>query len=138
MPIKISQDETPSLNLTSMIDIVFLLIIFFMVGTQFTDVEHQMELTVPQVDDAAATESLVQHHVVNVFTDASITIDGELCDLGSLISRFEQEKSDGNRVHVLIRGDADGAFQNVATVLSACRKAGVDQMGVSVKLAQNN
>ena len=36
----------------------------------------------------------------------------------------------------IIRGDAEGAFQNVASVLSACRRAGVSDMGVSVRMAR--
>jgi biopolymer transport protein ExbD len=52
MPLKTHVDEQPTLNLTPMIDIVFLLIIFFMVGTKFTELERKMALEVPQVGDA--------------------------------------------------------------------------------------
>ena len=44
MPLKIHIDEQPSLNMTPMIDIVFLLIIFFMVGTKFTELERKIGL----------------------------------------------------------------------------------------------
>ena len=54
MPLKTHMDEAPTLNLTSMIDIVFLLIIFFMVGTKFTELERKIGLHVPQVTDAGA------------------------------------------------------------------------------------
>jgi len=37
MPLKTQQDEQPTLNLTPMIDVVFLLIIFFMVATKFDE-----------------------------------------------------------------------------------------------------
>ena len=48
MPLKTStSEELPSVNLTPMIDIVFLLIVFFMVGTQFTDKERQINLKLP-------------------------------------------------------------------------------------------
>ena len=40
MPLKTHQEQLPELNLTSMIDIVFLLIIFFMVGTKFAEIER--------------------------------------------------------------------------------------------------
>jgi len=49
MPLKTHQDELPELNLTPMIDVVFLLIIFFMVGTKFADMERNVELKVPRV-----------------------------------------------------------------------------------------
>lgn len=53
MPLKTHTDEQPSLNLTSMIDVVFLLIIFFMVGTKFTELERKIGLQVPEVNDSA-------------------------------------------------------------------------------------
>ena len=54
MPIKTYQEPEPTLNLTPMIDIVFLLIIFFMVGTEFTEMERQIELDLPAVKQFGA------------------------------------------------------------------------------------
>ena len=49
MPLKIQHDEAPALNLTSMIDVLFLLIIFFMVATKFDEMERNIEVAVPEV-----------------------------------------------------------------------------------------
>lgn len=135
MPIKINQDEKPAINLTPMIDIVFLLVIFFMVGTKFSEVEQQLELTVPEVGGTATVLPAVQRHVVAIFKDGTVSLDGELMDLLQLESELEAECERGDQVNVVIRGDAEGAFQNVATVLSVCRNAGVNDLGVSVRLA---
>ncbi len=54
MPLKTSQlEEMPALNLTSLIDVLFLLIIFFMIGTKFIESERQIELEVPKVNAPA-------------------------------------------------------------------------------------
>lgn len=135
MPIKINQDEKPAINLTPMIDVVFLLVIFFMVGTKFSDVEQQLELTVPEVTGTAVTRPTVQRHVVAVFKDGTVSLDGELMDMEQLGIQLKAEKKRGDEVNVVIRGDAEGAFQNVASVLSVCRDAGVSDLGVSVRLA---
>ncbi len=135
MPIKINQDEKPAINLTPMIDVVFLLVIFFMVGTKFSDVEQQLELTVPEVTGTAVTRPPVQRHVVAVFKDGTVSLDGELMDMEQLGIQLKAEKKRGDEVNVVIRGDAEGAFQNVASVLSVCRDAGVSDLGVSVRLA---
>ena len=135
MPIKINQDEKPAINLTPMIDIVFLLVIFFMVGTKFSEVEQQLELTVPEVGGTATVLPAVQRHVVAIFKNGTVSLDGELMDLLQLESELKAECDRGDQVNVVIRGDAEGAFQNVATVLSVCRNAGVNDLGVSVRLA---
>ena len=56
MPLKTHLDEQPTLNLTPMIDIVFLLIIFFMVGTKFTELERKIALQVPEVSDVEGAQ----------------------------------------------------------------------------------
>ena len=53
MPLKIQHhDDMPALNLTSMIDVLFLLIIFFMVATKFDEMERNIQVAVPEVAQA--------------------------------------------------------------------------------------
>ena len=58
MPLKTDTIEEPNLNLTPMIDIVFLLIIFFMVGTRFTEMERQYDIRLPTVSEALPLTNL--------------------------------------------------------------------------------
>jgi len=137
MPLKTHQDEQPSINLTPMIDIVFLLIIFFMVGTKFTELERNMELEVPQVSDVGALTSAPQQQVVNVYGDGRIALDKEFVSLEELKSRLTRTRSQYADLGVLVRGDAQGPLQNVTTVLDVVRQAGISDMGISVRLAKN-
>ena len=135
MPLKTYHEDPPTLNLTSMIDVVFLLVIFFMVGTKFTELERKIELEVPQVGNVQTLTSPLATRVINVYRDGSITIDRMVVSLDEL-QRVLQGAIDAQRgTRVLIRGDADGAFQNVASVLGVCRAAGIQDMGISVRLA---
>jgi biopolymer transport protein ExbD len=127
-------DDQPSLNLTSMIDVVFLLIIFFMVGTKFTVMERKIGLKVPQVADVRALAPAPEKRVVGVYRDGRITLDREFVSLDELKSKLAITRQEYSDLGVVVRGDADGAFQNVATVLSACREAGISELGISVRL----
>ncbi|MBW3596672.1 MAG: biopolymer transporter ExbD [Planctomycetes bacterium] len=138
MPLKTHQDEAPSLNLTSMIDVVFLLIIFFMVGTKFTEMERKIALQVPQVNDAGALAPAPEKFVVNVYSDGRLSLDREMVTLEQLSARLAQARSEYEGLGVIVRGDADGAFQHVAEALNACRQAGIAEMGISVRLARND
>ncbi|MBC8356611.1 MAG: biopolymer transporter ExbD [Planctomycetes bacterium] len=135
MPLKTHMDEQPSINLTPMIDVVFLLIIFFMVGTKFTELERKLGLEVPEVSDVKTLTPAPERRVVNVFNDGHIELDREDVTLEELVQRLVQAQSEYAELGVLVRGDAEGAFQNVATVLGAVREAGVSDMGISVRLA---
>jgi biopolymer transport protein ExbD len=137
MPLKTHQDEAPALNLTSMIDVVFLLIIFFMVGTKFTEMERKITLQVPEVSDAGALAPAPEKFVVNVYADGSMSLDREMLSREQLIARLAQARSEYEGLGVIVRGDAAGAFQHVAEALNACRQAGIAEMGISVRLARN-
>ncbi len=133
MPIKTFQAEPPTLNLTPMIDVLFLLIIFFMVATKFTDVERKIKLELPEVSNAGTLSAAPEKKIVNVYHDGSITIDRKIVTIDELTEHLRAARRQFQDLGVLIRGDADGRFQSVASVLAACRQAGIHQMGISVQ-----
>lgn len=136
MPLKTTPDEPLALNLTSMIDVLFLLIIFFMAATQFTEMERNIALQVPQVNDAKNLPGVPQRLVVNVYGDGQVTLDREPVTLQQLTQRLAEKRQANSRLGILVRGDGAGAFQNVASVLAACREAGVSDLGISVRLGR--
>ena len=134
MPLKTHIDEQPTLNLTPMIDIVFLLIIFFMVGTKFSELERKIGLKPPSVSDNGALSAAPESKIVNVFRDGHVELDNQRLSLAELTQRLSATHRQYPAIGVLVRGDADGKFQAVAGVLNACRQAGISKMGVSVTL----
>ena len=88
MPLKTHQDEQPTLNLTPMIDIVFLLIIFFMVGTKFAEWENKLALKVPQVKETGALAPAPEKRVINVYRDGRISLDRDFVTLEELTARL--------------------------------------------------
>jgi biopolymer transport protein ExbD len=136
MPLKTHLDEQPTLNLTPMIDIVFLLIIFFMVGTKFTELERKIGLKVPEVTNTGALTAAPERKVVNVFRDGGLTLDRAPVDLPQLTEKLASARAQYEDLGVLVRGDAEGRFQRVAEVLNACKLAGIKELGISVRLVQ--
>ena len=135
MPLKIARDEQPQLNLTPMIDVVFCLLIFFMVGARFTQMEHKIALKVPQVSQAGTLTPAPDKRAVNVYQDGTITLDGKLVTLEQLTNTLAATRSQYREAGVIVRGDAGSSFQRVAEVLSACRRAGIAELGISVRIA---
>ena len=136
MPLKISTDEPPALNLTSMIDVLFLLIIFFMASTQFSEMERNVALQIPQVGDGKDLPAAVKRQVINIYRDGQIHLDREPVALQELGQRLAEQRRSNPRLSVLVRGDGEGSFQNVASVLATCRAAGISELGISVRLAK--
>jgi biopolymer transport protein ExbD len=136
MPLKTQQDEPPQLNLTPMIDVLFLLIMFFMVASNFSDLERNIEVQVPQVTSAGDAISPPQPRVVNVFADGRMDLDGRTVSLSELTTRLAASVSASNDQTVVVRGDAACPFQHVASALGACRAAKISDLGITVRTAE--
>jgi biopolymer transport protein ExbD len=138
MPLKIHHDETPTLNLTSMIDVLFLLIIFFMVATKFDEMERNIEVAVPEVAQAGEAAPPRQPLVVSVLADGRMELDGSAVTADELTAKLSAARTPLTEPTVVIHGDAQCAFQHVASALGACRQAGVSELGITVRIASAN
>ena len=132
---KAQLEEIPALNLTPMIDVLFLLIIFFVAGTKFIESERQIELQVPRVTESTAPATAPERKVIDVFKDGQIMLDQKVVTLEQLKSDLSKARAQQKNVGVLVRGDGASAFQSVAAVLNTCKQAGIAQLGISVQLA---
>jgi biopolymer transport protein ExbD len=135
MPLKTQHDEAPALNLTSMIDVLFLLIIFFMVATKFDQMERNIEVAVPEVGQAGDSEPPPQPLVVTVLAEGRVELDGTPVTFEELTERLAAARTPLSEPSVVIRGDSQCAFQHIASALSACQQAGISDLGITVRLA---
>lgn len=139
MPLRVQRDEQPSVNLTPMIDIVFLLIIFFMVGTKFselTEAERHISLNVPEVQNARALTAAPRKREINVYEDGKVTLDNVPVSLTELSEELISAKKQYKGLGVVVRGDAAAFYQHVADVLAACNNADINDLGISVRVAR--
>lgn len=139
MPLKTSScEELPSINLTSMIDVVFLLIIFFMVGTKFTDVDRQIGIKLPGVGSLQAMVAPPDRRYVVVASDGSIQFDRQSVSLEQLTTRLNNARLQYPALGVVVNGDRGVAYERVASVIAAVDRAGVKDVsiGVSAQPAQ--
>lgn len=98
MPLKMQSLEEPRLDLTPMIDVVFNLIIFFMVGTRFADMEREFDVQLPQVGHAQPLTAPPDEIVINLFANGRVVVGSReisLADLRLLLAeargRFEDQ-----------------------------------------------
>ena len=134
MPLKTTVDDPPAINMIPMIDIMFNLLIFFLVGTEFASQERNIALRVPEVVDKGSLTQAPEHRVVNVYRDGAITLDATSVTLQELTKRLAMAHTQYSDLRVLVRGDGQGRFQRVAEVLNACKQAGIRELEISVRL----
>ncbi len=125
--------ESTRIDITSLIDVVFLLLIFFMVSTTFLD-RPGLKLALP--DTKSATPSKVEKMVVTVTRDDKIFIGIEQVDLDILGERVEQYMIENKDKNVRIRGDQKVNFGTIIRVMDVCRLNGAE--GVTIETEKQN
>lgn len=136
MPLRTRKEDLSSINLTPLIDIIFLLIIFFMVGSRFTELnepEKDIAINVPKVTNAKALSSAPRHRVINVFKDGTVQLDNDTVSLEQLKEQLSNATEQYNGLSVVVRSDAKSYHENFARVVAACRDANVTQLNMSVQ-----
>jgi len=118
-------------NMTPMIDVVFLLIIFFLVSSHLAQREVETELALPSAQSGQRpAEDQVRRVVVNVLPEAGpegrFMVAGQSMHAGRVarLIGFESGQSEG-RIEVRIRSDRTVPYRAVEPVMIACAKAGV-------------
>ncbi|HCS50456.1 biopolymer transporter ExbD [Rubinisphaera sp.] len=138
MPLKTEEVEEPVLNLTPMIDIVLLLIIFFMVGTKFSDAERQFEIELPTVSDALPLTELPDEVVVSVAKTGELFLGDTLVTIVELEEQLKVAKSRYADQGVVVRGDATGSYQNVMDILAVCHRVGITNLSLANRVAEED
>ncbi|MDX1970274.1 MAG: biopolymer transporter ExbD [Planctomycetaceae bacterium] len=131
MPLKSMPLEEPAINLTSMLDVVLLLILYFLFATQFIQEEQQYDIQLPTVPDAVALTGQPDEIVVNVEESGLIVVRSEQKSLTELQALLElaREKFPGQAV--VVRGDGRVPYQKVMDVMSIVRRAGIRNLSLA-------
>jgi biopolymer transport protein ExbD len=134
MPLKTHIDEDPVLNVTSMIDVILVLTIFFMVATKFREDERKLDLKVPVINNQGALSTAPEPKVVKVYQDGHVSLGTMPVSLDELTKMLSAAHAQYRKLTVLIRGDKLATHGRMTEVYNACQKAGISELAISVKL----
>lgn len=134
MPIKSVEHEDPQLILTPMVDIVMLILIFFMVSTEFRRRESQYEIDLPKVTQAQPLTALPDEIIVNVSADGAVHLGAEQKTLDELELALVAARGRYADQVVMIRGDGTGIYQHVMTVLNICNRAKISKIRLACRI----
>lgn len=135
MPIQIKRSRAlDSLNLTPLIDVVFLLLIFFLVVTRFAQDDRELPVQLPSASSAVPMTAEPTELVVNVDAMGQYMILGERMALDKVEFVLKRAIVDNplNQT-VIIRGDRKVAFQAIVSVLDLCTKLKVLSYKISTE-----
>ena len=121
--------------MTPMIDVVFLLIIFFLVSSHLAKQESNMELPLPiAASGQDDIDQLVPRVTINVKSDGSLWLAGRPIAADQLQDKFTAlRKEKGEAIEVRIRGSRSAAYSTVEPIMLACTQASIWNVTYAVR-----
>jgi biopolymer transport protein ExbD len=124
-------EEDYSINLPSMTDIIFLLLIFFMVATVLKDSTRRLDVQLPEARGGQAAEA--RRLTIEMAADGAISLDGELVTREQLEQQLQPTGATEGQRSVVIKADKRLAYGRVIEVMGLCQGAGIADIAVAVK-----
>lgn len=115
------------MQLAPLVDVLFLLVIFFAVTSHYANHEQLMDISVPALDeDKEKAESRnVGEIIINVKTDGEIIVYGQTMTEDELLGKLKNIVANNKDQAVILRGDEVTDYKHIIHVLNACQKAGI-------------
>ncbi len=117
--------ESDGPNLTPVIDVVFLLLIFFLVATRYDQEERELDVNLPEVTQAQPLSS-TKDLVINISGDGKYKVVRKEYSEQNLAALIRQAKKNNLHQTALIRGDGESSLKFAVRVMGMCNKAGMD------------
>lgn len=133
MAVKINKGRALDLvNLTPMIDMVFLLLIFFLVTSRFAEEDRELDVVLPSASEARPLTAKPKEIFVNIDQAGKLFVDGRVItsvELDRFLTRAASDNPLGQSV--VIRADKRVVLDNVVVVMNLCNKAGIRDYSIT-------
>lgn len=114
------------MQLAPLVDVLFLLVIFFAVTFQYAKEEQVMDVSVPAAEEGKEKESRnVGEIIINIKKDGEILVNGQKLTVDELLVKLKNIVALYKDQAVILRGDEITNYQHVIRVLDTCQKAGI-------------
>lgn len=134
MKLSPSKPEEPDVNLTPMIDVVFLLLLFFMVSTSFIR-ESSLKVDLPEATGQALTEKQAPIDIV-INTEGQFIIDEVTLlkpDNTQLEGQLKKAVGDTQDPHIIISADADTDYQHIVSAMDVAQQLGYTRLTLATR-----
>ncbi len=135
MKLRAAKGEDPEINLTSLIDVVFLLLIFFMVSTTF-ERQASLKIDLPEASAEARPQETPERLELVIDPEGRIYLnDSQLVDSGAATIRaaLEEVAGDSRDLPIVLRADAQTPHHFVVTVMDVTGQLGFTRLSIATQ-----
>ena len=128
-----NRSRAPQLAPTSMLDVIFLLLCFFVTVSVFSQWESEITIKLPSAATAEEPDRLPGEIIVNLDKSGKVTVNGKTLELKDLESRLAKVAKFYPDQAVIIRADKDVRYELLVGVIDTCRAANVWNFSFATK-----
>lgn len=123
-------NEEAEINVTPMLDVIFIMLIFFIVTTSFVK-ETGLEISRPSSSPPTEVTERVGPIVVKIDASSRISVNGRTLEPRAVEANLEREKAEKPDAPLIVAAHPDGDTEALVTVLDAARSVGIDSVSVA-------
>lgn len=127
--------RSATFDLTSLIDVVFLLLIFFMLTTTFVNLENRVEVNLPSGDFAAAEPS--ENIIVTITENNTVYFNGKLIDPLKLTENVAAKIKEEPEKIVVLEADTNVLHGKVIRIMDLIKKGGAERIAIATQPAES-
>ena len=120
-----NRSKAPALAMTSMLDVIFLLLCFFVTASVFSQWESEISIKLPSATTADQPERLPGEIIVNISKEGLVTVNGQALKLPELGVRLARIAQFYPGQPVIIRADRKTSYDDLVKVIDTCRASDV-------------
>lgn len=120
-----NRSKAPALALTSMLDVIFLLLCFFVTVSVFSQWESEISIKLPNAKTAESPERLPGEIIVNLAKDGKISVNSVTLTLEDLGARLAKVAKFYPGQPVIIRADKEVRYETLVKLIDTCRASDI-------------
>lgn len=122
---KNQRGELPAFQMTAMMDIVFLLLCFFITTSVFSQWEYEIDISLPSAESGKVPDRLPGEIIINISQDGRISVNQQDLTLDALKGRLDRLAKYFPGQPVVLRADKATQYEDLIKVIDTCRKADI-------------
>jgi len=122
---KKTKGALPTFQMTAMMDIVFLLLCFFVTTSVFSQWENEVSITLPTAQSGKVPDRLPGEIIINIEKDGRVSVNQQEMTLDALKKRLVRLAAYFPGQPVVLRADKATSYENLMKVIDSCRQADI-------------
>lgn len=135
---KVRRGGLPAFQLTTMMDVIFLLLFFFITTSVFSQWEYEINISLPTAQSGKVPDRLPGEIIINITEDGRVSVNQQDLTLDALRKRLDRLARYFPGQPVVLRADKETRYEDLIKVVDTCRQADIWNFSMATNEAKDS